>query len=131
MLRRLIIKLCLISTASSIYPHLTSLLLGIQHSPEFCSLSFFFLIAQQLYMSLCCLFVCFSHPIHIQTLMSMYTPTNQTKLKSILMDLIWLKLLRNSCTVLYLFVPSDPHMNSQVHTQTHKPDKTKTSPHTD
>ena len=32
---------------------------------------------------------------------------NQTKLKSILMDLIWLKELRNYCTVPYLFTYGD------------------------
>ena len=36
-------------------------------------------------------FVCVSHPTHIRTHKSTYTLTNQTKLKSILMDLIWLK----------------------------------------
>ena len=47
--------------------------------------------------------VCMSHPVHIQTHKTTYKLTNQTKLNSILMDLIWLKVLRNSCTVPYLF----------------------------
>ena len=38
------------------------------------------------------------------TYKSTHRLTNQTKLKSILMNLIWLKVLRNSCTVPYLFV---------------------------
>jgi len=45
-----------------------------------------------------------SNPACIRTHMSTYGLTNQTKLKSILMDLIWLKVLRNSCTVPYLFL---------------------------
>ena len=59
-----------------------------------------FLVAQQLYISSCfCVFVfvfCVSYPTQIQTHKSTH---NQTKLKSILTDLIWLKVLRNSCTV--------------------------------
>ena len=39
----------------------------------------------------------------MQTHKSTYTLTSQIKLKSILMDLIWLKVLRNSCRVPYLF----------------------------
>ena len=50
-------------------------------------------------------FLCVSHLAHIQTHKCTYRLTNQTKLKSILMILIWLKVLRNSCTVPYLFVP--------------------------
>jgi len=40
----------------------------------------------------------------MQTHKSTYTLTSHIKLKSILMDLIWLKVLRNSCTVPYLFL---------------------------
>ena len=49
-----------------------------------------FLVAQELFISL--FFSCAQDEL-----------TNQIKLKSILMDLIWLKVLRNSCTVPYLF----------------------------
>ena len=40
----------------------------------------------------------------MQTHKSTYTLTSHIKLKSISMDLIWLKVLRNSCTVPYLFI---------------------------
>ena len=50
-------------------------------------------------------FVCvgMSDPVHIRTDKSTYKLMNQTKPKSILMDLIWLKVLLNFCTVPYLF----------------------------
>ena len=54
----------------------------------------------------CCLFVCLSHPSHIRTHKSTNRLKNQTYLKSILKDLIWLKVMRNSCTVPYLFLSS-------------------------
>ena len=47
------------------------------------------------------LFFCMSHPVHTRTHNSAYKLTNQTKLKPILMDLIWLKVLSNSFTVPY------------------------------
>ena len=50
-----------------------------------------------------CLCVCLSHLTHIRTYKSTHRLTNETKLKSILIHLIWLKVLRNSYTVPYLF----------------------------
>ena len=62
----------------------------------------YLLVAQQLYMlSWFFLWVHMSHLAHIKTHKSTFRLTNETKLKSILMDLIWQKVLRNSCTVPY------------------------------
>ena len=59
-----------------------------------------FLLAQQLNMASCFFFggACL--------ILYIYELTDQTKLKSIWMDLIWLKGLRSSCTVMYLLVKS-------------------------
>ena len=56
----------------------------------------------------CFFFVCLFHPTQIWTYKSAHGLTNQTKLKSIFIDMIWLKVLRNSCTVRYLFLSMRP-----------------------
>ena len=65
-----------------------------------------FLVVQQLYMSFLCVsfFVGMSQTVHIRTHKSAYELTYQTKIKSILMDFIWLKVLPNSCMVPYLLL---------------------------
>ena len=65
-----------------------------------------FLFAQHIIMFFC-LFFCMSHSTHIKPHKSTERLTNQTKLNSILMNLIVLKVLRNSCTVPYLFFVSE------------------------
>ena len=65
------------------------------------AVSWNFLVAQQLYMFFVLFLFHMSHPVHIRT--SLHKLTNQTKLKLIFIDLIWLKMLRNFCRVPYLF----------------------------
>ena len=61
-----------------------------------------FLVAQQLYMS-SCFFFCLSHPSKYELTSPKTNSQVHIQTHKTILDLIWLNVLRNSCTVPYLF----------------------------
>ena len=95
---------CCLSTPEAFLCNVTA------HYCSFCPKNLFyiimvkFLVAQQLYMSSCFFFLfCLSHPSKYELTSPKTNSQVHIQTHKTILDLIWLNVLRNSCTVPYLF----------------------------